>query len=311
MRRRTALTLLTVAMLVLAGCNNIPSGGSAPPTTAPDSSATTTIGGLDETTTTATTESPDTTQTNDQSDQLAPGLAESGVIDAAELADAHAAVLVNTSYTTDGQRHVWNGSANRSENATSEMASFRVNSTTKVVHDPTRVFWSYDTAGNASVTPAVFPGDIEVWSGENRTFEAVEGPNGTTYRESNGRGVSVASARTGRDSLATLFGALNTTVTETSQNGTTLYRVNSTGVSDRDALASLFAAESVSNVSMTALVDSDGLVHEYHVEYDAATGNRTWQVSQTTRFSALGQTTVERPSWYGEAVNATANQTSR
>lgn len=314
MRRSTALTLLVAAMLLLAGCNNLPSGGTAPPTTAGESPSGTTIGAIDKTTSTdETTRTTQTTgeanDTNESESQLAPGLTKSGVTDATLLADAHAAVLANTSYTAESQRLASNGTGN--QNATVVVLS-RTNTTTKVAHEPTRVFWRYDFSGNASVTPA-FPQDIEVWSGENETFEAVEGQNGTTYRESNGRGVSVASARTGRDTLSVLFGSLNTSVTRTTtQNGTTLYRVNSTGVADNATLASLFGVESASNVSMTALVDSDGLVHEYHVEYDATSGNRTWHVSQTSRFTALGETTVERPPWYDEAVNATAtNESSR
>ena len=315
MRRRTALALLVAAMLLLAGCSNVPGASDSPPTDTNTPASTTTIGSITKTTTdstgttaaTETTQSDATTTTTATDDRLAPGLAESGVTDAAALADAHAAILTNTSYTVRNHRQVRNESP--TANATLPPI-FRANTTTEVAHDPARIFLRYDVSGNASATSSQFPRDVELWAGPNLTLQAVETPNGTVYRRVRSRNVASGGV-TGRDTLFSLFSTLNTTVAgTTTQNGTTLYRVNSTGVSDPALLASLLDAESVSNVSMTALVDADGLVHEYRIEYDATSESGTRHVTRATRYTALGETTVERPAWYDEAVNATANGTT-
>jgi hypothetical protein len=229
---------------------------------------------------------------------LAPGLNESGVTDAAALADAHEAVLRNTSYATV---------SNTTARAPDGTLLAQLDDTTTFGHDPLRYRSESSVEGENPRVIGAFGSDLEVWASENGTWQAIERPNGTEYRKVADRIRLSAADRTNRDALFVLFSTVNTTVADTeTRNGTALYRVNSTDVTGPEALASHLRADSVSNVSLSALVDERGLVREYRVEYTATLGGKTSRVERTVRFTALGETTVERPAWVAEASNSTA-----
>lgn len=228
--------------------------------------------------------------------RFAPGLNESGVTDSAALADAHVAVLRNTSYTI---------LTNMTARAPDSTLRARLNATRKVVHEPTRTYGQSDVKGENPRAVGLAGYDLEVWATENGTWYAVEQSNGTDYRKVADRLRPSAAERANRATIFVLFSALNTTVegTET-RNGTTLYRVESTGVQNPGTLASQLRVDAVENVSVTALVADSGLVYEYHLEYTATLAGNTSHVERTVRFTALGETSVERPSWYSEAANS-------
>lgn len=227
--------------------------------------------------------------------RLAPGLNEGGVTDPWKLADAHRAALNDTSYTVTTN-------LTARENGT---VLARSNSTVKVAAGGLPVVSRNEVGGERPGAISLLGHGFEVWVDENQSLYAMEEPNGTTYQR------AAAESRPpvhpeGRDHLYLLFVGLDTTVTGTeTRDGTTLYRVNSTGVADADVLADELRTETVENASLSALVTEDGLVREYRVEYAGTVGNDTVRIERTTRFTGLGETTVERPPWYDEAVNAT------
>jgi len=63
--------------------------------------------------------------------------------------------------------------------------------------------------------------------------------------------------------------------------------------------------ESVENATLHAFVAESGFVESYHVVYDATLdhGERV-RVRRSVRFERVGTTTVDRPSWYDEAMEA-------
>ncbi|WP_135853507.1 DUF7537 family lipoprotein [Halorussus salinus] len=240
-----------------------------------------------------------TSDTTEQAlaDELAPGLNESGVTDAWTLAEAHADALRNRSYTVV---------SNLTASGLGDDREATADATTKVTRDPTRLVRRSNVSGDAR-SIGLFGQDVDIWATENGTWYAVERANGTNYRRVAEVVRPVHGSRTDRDSLFVLFSALDTELagTETA-NGTTLYRVNATGVRNSETLASQLNADSVRNVSLTALVDERGVVHEYRVAYTATHGNRTTRIERAVRFTALGGTSVERPAWVAEETNATA-----
>jgi hypothetical protein len=230
-------------------------------------------------------------------DGLAPGLNESGVTDASALSSAHARYLRNRSYTV---------LSNITVSDLDGTVRARGNSTKRIAHDPLRLTSTSDVSGQPRLV-GLYQHDMSVWASENGTWYAIERPNGTTYRKVSDELRPPFAARTSRDSLFVLFSALNTTVEDTrTRNGTTLSRVTSTGVRNPDTLAGQLRADSVRNVSLSAIVGQQGLVREYHIKYTATRGNNTTRARQTVRFTALGETTVERPAWHEAAKNATA-----
>jgi hypothetical protein len=232
---------------------------------------------------------------------LAPGLNRTRVIDPAELADAHEAVLHNTSYAVE---------TNLTARAPDGTLRARLNSTTKTAHDPVRRVGRSVVDGTTPRAVGLAGFDLRVWATENGTWYAVETSNGTDYRKVADELRPPAAARTDRDVLFVLFSGLETAVAGVEfRDGTPLYRVESTGVENPEAIASQFNVESVENVSLTALVDQRGAVREYRVAYTATLGENTSRVERTTRFTALGETTVERPPWVDEA-KATTNATA-
>lgn len=69
------------------------------------------------------------------------------------------------------------------------------------------------------------------------------------------------------------------------------------------------------NITFRALIDSRGIVHEYRLAY-TATGtktntNVTTRIVETIRYTEIGSTNVERPSWYETANQSTTPPRSR
>lgn len=289
---RQLAALAVALLLVTAGCNAFPSGDAATVETTTDE---TTAGGDGATETTAETTARGTGTTAQGAD-LAPGLNESGVADPWKLADAHRGALNDTSYTV------------RTNLAARENGTLlvRSNSTVKVAAGGAPQMARYEVDGERPEAIGAFGRNVEAWTDENRTLYAMEGPNGTTYQRVTDDQRPSSGTPAGRDHIYLLLSGFETTVTGTeTRDGTTLYRVNSTGIATREVLADELRTETVQNASLSALVTEDGLVREYHVEYAGTIENATVEVERTTRFTRLGETTVERPPWYDEAINAT------
>ncbi|EMA49305.1 MULTISPECIES: DUF7537 family lipoprotein [Halococcus] len=224
--------------------------------------------------------------------RLAPGLTGKGVVNASALAAAHTAAFENTSFTVR-QTVVY-----RAENGTSIR---RIESTTRVADGRFRVTRRW----NESTTLQ----QVEYYDDSERVLVATTRANDTTtYRRLSPQAVvaqrsSVLGAGSGR--IETMFVAAETRVANrTDRNGTTVYRLVP-AVARRETSNTATVLDR--SVSVRAGVTEQGLVRNYtltqRLSGDGADGATTIVVS--ARYTAIGATDVERPTWYGNALAAT------
>lgn len=211
---------------------------------------------------------------SEESRQYPPGIAPEGVTDAARLVDAHDAVLANTSHTVrlSSTREYANGSTQTRYDRVLRVAA------------PDRFHYVL------SVQDAGRERRIERWRAGEEALAAVTADGETTYRRLDApqRPTLVT-----RSELARVLEIAPSRLAGTeTRNGTRLYRLAG-GPADVSGL---------SNVSYVALVDPRGLLVSYTVTYEVSERDRTRSVRVTAAFDAVGETTVERPRWYDEAV---------
>lgn len=101
---------------------------------------------------------------------------------------------------------------------------------------------------------------------------------------------------TGRSAVAFAFRAAN--VTEVSRAGTEapVFLVEGSAAAD--------STYGVYDVRLTATVAPGGVVRSFEVTYTRERGGRLRRVTRQFRVTDRGNTTVARPSWYGQAVAA-------
>lgn len=210
-------------------------------------------------------------------DGLAPGLGPEGVRDAQRLVDAHGAALSNTSYT---------GRLATTRRPPDGAAPTRYDRQVQVAAD-----------GRFYYTLTAEEGDeerrIERFRADGPTFEATTADGTTTYRA-----LEAAETPTllSRPALHRLLRPLPSRVVDTTtRNGTVVHRVIG-GPRDLPPL---------SNVTYTAEITENGLFRSFRVSYAAPGEGGDVAVTVVLRFAAVGETTVQRPPWYGEAVSAT------
>jgi len=166
------------------------------------------------------------------------------------------------------------------------------------------------------------PGRSAFWSDGRRLLWLTEGDN-VSYRavgpgELDPREWAPLTTVLTRQELHLRLNAVETTVTGREQHdGTTLVAVRSTGRSKPGSAGKAFSAGaayryplgidrgSVSNVRLQALVSSGGIVHEHEFDYVAEVDGTRVTVTERVRYIDVGNTTVERPDWYEEAVAVT------
>ncbi|GAA0277506.1 DUF7537 family lipoprotein [Halobacterium noricense] len=252
--------ILIVLFVVLAGCSGQPITSGT--TDVPDAA-------------TSTTTDHDTPQST-----LAPGLTESGVTDAWALAQAHRDSLANTTYTERSQHTVRaNGTLRRA-----------VTTTLRQGQGDRYVYERY-----AHGTAALFP-NLTVFRNDSTLVQRTAYDNGTVAYSGPEAAATPATDRYGN--VYAVLSASPTTVEEAvAHNGTTRYRVMSTGPPTNSS-----AYAGVSNYTMTALVGPDGLVHEYTISYAETRGGQTVTVSTAVQFTARGKTVVQPPEWAADAL---------
>ncbi|RJT06484.1 hypothetical protein [Halococcus sp. IIIV-5B] len=290
---RSVPVLVLVLALVLAGCNGFVSDDDTP------TEAVTPVA--------VPTDEPTPTPTP----QLAPGLDETGVTDPVELGEAHAAVLDNRSFTVHSETTVRfaNGSTYRHDERIGRFAANR-----------SRYHVSSNGSGSVPVRNASWY-SVEAWSDGSQVLTAQRIDGNTSYDTQRGLDGSPASVREGYNgffrfepgtgqAVYTVFGATETRfVGETRRNGDRFYQVTATDVTNPNAFAD-GGVEELRYPSLRALIAPTGLVREYRLDYTATldgpgapneTG-RTVHVDRWVSYTDIGTTTVERPSWYDEAV---------
>lgn len=234
-------------------------------------------------------------QTNETGNDttLAPGLSADGVTDPFALAQAHHRVLRNASYTVTAQ------STHRYGNGTLVGTS---STTTAVAADGERTVRTYGTFRNTSAQSAVTQYERLAWSNGTLSLTAVRfGDGEVTYDRSEDSAALPRNADTDWETIYAAFSAANTTVVgEVEDDGRTLYRVVATDVRADSAYVD------DRPFTMTALVDERGVVHSLVVAHPTTYEGTPAFVTQQIRVTNVGNTTVEQPDWYDDALaNAT------
>lgn len=281
--RGTRRSLLVVVLVVLVGC----SGPAVPPTP-----------------TAAPTAAP--VPTTDPSTVLAPGVTVRGVEDPVALATAHAAVLRGTSVTVhlEESRRDANGSLRWRRSATQ-----RIDATGPEVRT-SHVGEFEGSTRDAGLTADFvrFPDatHVERYSVGEHAYHRYRLRSGETWYVSG----PYPADRLVDPGLVPLFWAVDTRVTGHERcGGRTCYRLEGGEVADRTTLGRVFVrgpSLDLRDVSVVALLDARGLVHEYHLTYTLIEADGSVvDGSESVRFTAVGTTTVDRPAWY-ETVTANA-----
>ena len=247
-----------------------------------------------------------------------PGVDEAGVVDPADLARAHAAVVRNQSYTLVSNRTI--------RSATGDLRSLLA------IHlelaDDRTYLVSARTAGPDG--PEFLgrpPASAEIWSNGSVYVSARPGLDGRTVREFDPPNEYVASWRYwrgtvafggqagfARESLGGLFasiptelvdtrrtngtttdGTTNGTTTAVTTNGTTVFRL--VGESATSARFAKVGSGPVGNVSLAATVTEQGVVRSFDLAYDRRVDGELVQVRWSLRYERVGSTGVPRPDW--------------
>lgn len=278
--KRVASATAVALVVVLAGCSALPGWNPGP-------------GQSDGSETTGTTLGPD--------DHLAPGLTGAGVTDSEQLAFAHETKLQGKSFT-----HVssWTLRAGNGTILDEGRQTVAVGADGNRFVAVTNTSYSKSSGSDVTLHSALF-------SNGSVTYSRVSSEHGTTFDRLSGKKF-FRSSYTLRGYYATLLNDTETDVVGTlSRDGETLYRVVGRAQSRNMSIPAASRRNvTATNVTVTALVDSSGRIHEFATEYDYTAEGRSRHRKQTVRYEQVGATTVERPDWVGEAQAAVENRTT-
>lgn len=234
----------------------------------------------------------------------APGVTDAGVVDPGALAAAHVTSLTGQSYTVRANLTVLapNGSIRGQRIAVMQVGSAGERFTLR--QNATGSFpWPAPPASDVNVPlepkrTVPLETDLRVWSDGNWTYLQRPTPNGTAYRRDRARFAVVQTDSFVADgAIHARFGAVptnRTTVTKTDRDGWPVYRITATTADGRRVMA---------------IVDPLGLVYTLRTDWPLAVSGSNGRVIEQFRFTAIGNTTVERPSWVDQAIaNMTTNE---
>lgn len=216
-----------------------------------------------------------------------PGVSEDGIDEPIELVTAHRETLENTSYT------ISTATTYRRPNGTMFAQSYTA---TRVA--PGAESFSVattQTMRNATRPLGIQHYDVEVWANETDALVARDFRDGNASYQRTSRASAPFEPNAQWELLYAALGSGNATlVGHAERNGTTLYKLVSTP-----------SEESVTDelgYEFSALVDSEGVVHSFQMTQRSTIDDRPVIVSRSVHVTELGNTTVERPSWYEQAV---------
>lgn len=237
----------------------------------------------------ATAGAEETTDSATAQDDLPPGVTEAGVTDPLALVDAHRQALQNTSYTLS------TAFTCRQRDGT----VFDRGTYTAAVAPGAESY--YATASSTSENDTESFGadyhDVAVWANETDAAVARDRAGDAPTYEHASRDDAPLSPGTQWELLYSAFDTTDTAVVgQIERNGTTLYKIASTSSPDA---SSPYAGNLY---DFTALVDSEGVVHSFHLTHETTIDDQRVIVSRTTQLVQIGNTTVERPSWYQRTV---------
>lgn len=283
--------LAAVALALLAGCSGI-SGVGVEPTT-----DTSTLTPVDVPERSTPVDVRRTTRTPE--DLLAPGLTTEGVTDPFALADAHQSALSNQSYTKITHTSI-----------------IGPNGTLRVIHQVVAVdaggrrYHLTETSESATGYPvSSLTPHLEIWYDDGPAlFRLGEGEN-VSYR------VGMTSSLegpigdiTGDDRLVGLYGTVDQwSVEPVLGRDTALFVLESAEPPDDDVLKLPVLVDSPRDARFYLVMTGDGRVISHQLAYDASFEGIPVQVIRRVRYVKVGSTTVERPTWYDEAMRETTD----
>jgi hypothetical protein len=206
----------------------------------------------------------------------------------ADQIDVHASALANTSFTATVQTNV-----------SGSQASF--NSTTTAKIDPADD--QYLQASHSGF------GDQTRYTDGDTTYERSEFGNETQVSRSD-RPVNVTSVRRGGQILS-LFVSENVTYSEAGTetfDGDEVMAYEAEGVDalSDELLDSTSENASITDFSATVLVDGDGVIRSYQLEYVVEQDGETQELSYVAEITDVGSTDVEEPAWVSQAGTTSA-----
>ncbi|NHN61471.1 MULTISPECIES: hypothetical protein [Halorussus] len=240
-----------------------------------------------------------TTTAQENATEYPPGLSAEGVTDPLAFADAHRATLRNTSYTVTATYTM--------QRPNGTVITHTVTATRVAPGGSSYYAVLSASRSNESRTPGLAGYDIAVWANETVAVTArQDGDGDPTYRRTT-RDRAPFQVDRQWELLYSAVGTTDTAVVQRFERGeTTLFQVASTGRSGSPS-----AHHHRSRYGFVAVVDADGVVRSFQQRYRTTFRDRPAVVSRTVQVTAVGNTTVERPDWYGQAVaNATETTTA-
>lgn len=280
----TGRLLLVVVLVVLAGCSGGPAPGAGD--RVPETATTTPAPVPDLTPTATRTIPPVGGPTVTGGGELAPGVTGEGVVDAIGLGSAHRLALADRNLTVERVVRVKypNGTIVRLEERVALSA------------DRERLYWT-STVGNRS---------LERWSEAVVLTRERRGGTVTYAGERRRAGPHALEDAYRRSFLSLLVAADGARVTRVGEDGPPEadYRLTANVDSLREAGSPFGLDPEPGTVSL--YVRADGLVVGWDLAYTAREfGGRPVAVRTEVRHVAVGTTPVERPEWYGAALEAT------
>lgn len=263
MRRNPIAAVAVAALIVLAGCGGVLNGGDA--------------------------SGPSTIEVDPGA--LPAGVSQDGITNGSQLAKSHAAGLSDTGFTADYSLSVVLSTqqGNREQRVTQKvkatpgLTNFWVNATT--VRGPQTAITQY-------------------WGNESLGLARSVISNQTRYRklpESVDRETRFTLAAT-LDQLIRI-GDYGITGKE-EVNGKTQFtlQANSVNSSFGSGSSGGIDASNISNVSSTMVVDSDGVIHEFHLTFNATTPTGEAFYSVSFEVKTRSDVSISKPAWINDAL---------
>ena len=278
MSRKVALTLLVAVLVALAGCG----GNVNQTTTASPNDTTTASPGGGTSTPTETTTGPKTLS----SITLPKGISQSSV-EETQLLATHKGALKASSFTEN----------------------IRVAIATSVNLNDPRVTASTHTA---RVNPSNGKALVLSRSGDSQS-KTMYSSGSTTYikttQDGNTRYAAFSRMLSANEIVAPflvksyLEAAAYTPQKVVTKNGQTLIQLRVTGLENPQIIRDQMKAESVSNATGTALVDTTGRIHnlDLTIQFTSKQADVTNEIRVSMNLKNLGSTSIEKPLWVSQA----------
>ncbi|WP_436911903.1 DUF7537 family lipoprotein [Halosimplex marinum] len=234
---------------------------------------------------------------------LPPGVEPSGVTDPAALANAHAAALGNRSYTLVTNRTVRAANGSLRSALTVRLALSAA---------PARNYHARVSVEGPDA-PLVIgepPTRAEYWANDEVYLRRQAIDNRTEYSRYDDTDAYVGTWSFWLGTVALDLGPetdLRSTLegfeTRVADRLPGSERVQLVGTTVRsEGFVGDSTADDIENATLHAFVGESGFVSSYHVVYDATVDGERVRVRRSVRFERVGATTVDRPTWYDEAM---------